>query len=987
MEEATTSAGRLLEALRAARPRADIVAEITKASVRARLFGVPAERPRLGRYEVLAHIGGGAMGTVFRAHDPKLGRDIALKLVQTCGPELRSYVQREARAMARISHPNVVAVHDTDVLDDAVVIAMELVAGPTLRERLRRGKPRWRETLRLMIGACRGLAAAHASGIVHGDFKPENVLLGDDGRARVADFGLARAATEPTDASAGGGTPAYMAPERLRELDRPATDRSDQYSYCLTLAEALCGQRPGPDERASTEHLAAMLRTSPMPRRLRRAVLRGMHPDEARRFASLDELLEELVASAGRGRRRTVVALLAAAATAGAAAALASAPSEPAAMCTEGAALFERAWESGAAAGSREDAIRTNFSASELPHADDIADDLMRAIAAYGARWERSYQDACEATHVRGDQSSALLDARMRCLRTRLAAAEALGDAMSTASDQAITGAGEAIAGLPLVRDCDDLEALMARDDEPVLPLARERLAALGEELAAAEVRFYGSKDAAEMEVATRVRAEAAALGGLTLEAEALSLSARVVELERPHEAVAAWERVLAASARAGVDRLIAEASASMLRHTAHHEGSLDRAAGIEPFAEAAAIRAGELEAMAAFLDAALFVRLVGGELADAHAYLDRADALDRDAKRRGSDGRMREDRARVRLLSTVSQVRQDLGEYDAAGAALDEIAEILQNHQPPSHSDQIAARMLRARLHGAQGAYRQAVDDYAEGIALSEMLHGSDYARLIPVRGNYAQFLRLFGDLDEAEKQDRRAYELARELYGDQHALTATPLLGLGRTALLRGELDTAREMITRAVHDLSESIGADHLYVAHALHALGEVELGAGELREARRVYERALAIAEHAQHDGVAVAVAHRGLGELAIAEERWGQALSHCRRALAREKELFGENEAGLADSLTCVGEAELGAGRTKRAIATLERALALRSDAYAHIERGRTAFSLARALQATDPARAAELAAQAERAFAAAGPVETLYRATSPPGTK
>src|SRR5262245_37690244 len=205
------------------------------------------------------------MGVVYAAYDPELDRRVALKLLHAGGSvEARKRLLREAQAMARLAHPNVIAVHDVGTWGDEVFVAMEFVEGPTLAERVRDEEPGWREVLDLYLQAGEGLAAAHVAGIVHRDFKPQNALVGRDGRVRVLDFGLARGtgALPPREAEEGPdsgaapgllvtpltrsgsrmGTPAYMSPEQFEGL--PADELSDQFSFCVALYEALYGERP-----------------------------------------------------------------------------------------------------------------------------------------------------------------------------------------------------------------------------------------------------------------------------------------------------------------------------------------------------------------------------------------------------------------------------------------------------------------------------------------------------------------------------------------------------------------------------------------------------------------------------------------------------------------------------------------------------------------------------------------------------------------------
>ncbi|MDQ3367773.1 MAG: serine/threonine protein kinase, partial [Myxococcota bacterium] len=215
----------------------DLTGELLQAKVKTRLFGGD-HAPRLGRLVLLDRIGSGAMGTVYAAYDPRLDRQVAVKILHAAGADANVRSLREARALGKLAHPNVIAIHDAGEEDGAVHVVMELVAGVPLRAWLG-GARSWRAVIDVMRDAARGLAAAHQAGLVHRDIKPDNILVGHD-RTRVVDFGLAGASDEPDQE--GGGTPSYMAPEVL--AGAPATAASDQFSFGVALYEALHGERP-----------------------------------------------------------------------------------------------------------------------------------------------------------------------------------------------------------------------------------------------------------------------------------------------------------------------------------------------------------------------------------------------------------------------------------------------------------------------------------------------------------------------------------------------------------------------------------------------------------------------------------------------------------------------------------------------------------------------------------------------------------------------
>ncbi|MGK3959304.1 serine/threonine-protein kinase [Sorangium sp. So ce118] len=278
---------------------------------------------RVGRFTVLDRVGQGGMGIVYAAYDAELDRRVALKLIAPgrFDPEGRSRLVREAQVMARLSHPHVVPIYEIGEHGRDVFVAMEFVDGRTLRE-LSREQPRaWEAVLAAAIEAGRGLAAAHQEGLVHRDVKPDNILIGKDGRARIADFGLARLQHEEDWLPDGGpsagvsrsgslqapltagssfmGTPAYMAPEQAK--GQPATSKSDQWSFCATLHEALHGELPfeGEDLHARLESARRdLLRPAPpgskVPAWVRDALARGLRARPEERWSRLDELLDVL---------------------------------------------------------------------------------------------------------------------------------------------------------------------------------------------------------------------------------------------------------------------------------------------------------------------------------------------------------------------------------------------------------------------------------------------------------------------------------------------------------------------------------------------------------------------------------------------------------------------------------------------------------------------------------------------------------------------
>ncbi len=311
----------------------------------------------VSRYVLSEAIGAGSGGVVYRAHDPELGRMVALKLVrhQAGGATTwgQTRVEAEAAALARLSHPNVVNVHDAGRFEDQVFVIMELVEGAALSRWLRERPRAWREVVAVMADAALGLGAAHAAGLVHRDVKPDNVMVGTDGRARVTDFGLAlvqtTAVSDDAEVRTGttarlAGTPAYMAPEVF--AGRPADARSDQFGFCVTLYAALTGEHPFDEGHApssvrewASAISAGAFRPAPAPDRFPPSVYalvrRGLSPAPQDRHPSMDDLeraLRATITARGRGlpRRRTAAAVVLGIAAAGVVAiAITSHPSKP----------------------------------------------------------------------------------------------------------------------------------------------------------------------------------------------------------------------------------------------------------------------------------------------------------------------------------------------------------------------------------------------------------------------------------------------------------------------------------------------------------------------------------------------------------------------------------------------------------------------------------------------------------------------------------
>jgi tetratricopeptide (TPR) repeat protein/predicted Ser/Thr protein kinase len=418
--------------------------------------GVAATPRNIGRFVIRRQLGAGGMGVVYEAFDEDLARRVALKVLQ---PELsrteegEARLLREARAMAQLEHPNVVTVHDVGTYRGQVFIAMQYVAGQTLRDWLRRDKRPWREVVAAYVSAGRGLVAAHRAGVVHRDFKPDNVLVGDDGGVRVLDFGLARSeggevrvdadtirgdevVETITNTGAIMGTPAYMAPEQHAGTTTDA--RTDQFSFCVALFEALYGVRPF--RGANLAEIAAAVDAhevvdppegNDVPPWLHEIVVRGMRVDPDDRWPSMTALIAALDADPDARRRKLLIRAAIAGAVVAAAVVIvvlamrgrgSGAPS--ANICVPASERLAGVWDDALATELRERATKVDKSYARKAWAS-----IEGELDDFSASWRSVYDAACESDERTRDPQ--LYGQRMACLDRRLLEVEARAGAFA----------------------------------------------------------------------------------------------------------------------------------------------------------------------------------------------------------------------------------------------------------------------------------------------------------------------------------------------------------------------------------------------------------------------------------------------------------------------------------------------------------------------------------------------------------------------------
>jgi eukaryotic-like serine/threonine-protein kinase len=570
------------EMLRYGRPVVDGAAlEHVRERAERKLFGT-AEPARLGRFLLEGPIAGGGMGMVHRAYDPQLDRSVALKLLHPAlqGTGARDRLADEARVLARFRHPNVVAVHDVVELEGQLVIVMELVPGRTLSEWAEEQPRTWREIIAVYHQAGSGLAAAHAVGVIHRDFKPSNAIVGEDGRVRVLDFGLAKvdewartaAGQEPASADVGTGSSGlqggawpggsevsdglptrhrlaqtatgevlgtlhFTAPERL--AGEVATPASDQFSFCVALHCALHGLVPFVgDAPASliTEVLTGRIAHAADGRRvpgwLCALVDRGLAASPSERHPSMAALLEQL--GRERGWRRWRLPILSAIAVAVASLAVLTASRrperDPLETCDGGVAEIADAWNPALRYQVRDALARTG-----TPLYHDIIDRVEAGLDRYRDNWTGAHRDACRA-HLRGVQSSRLLDRRMLCLNRRREDLAAAVQVLLRASPEAADSVVDLVARMPPVASCANIEALEAETDPPATNAERERVARVRTLISRANALDRGGHSHEAQEAAERALAEARRTSYPPVVVEAALLKGRVLMFQQEKE-------------------------------------------------------------------------------------------------------------------------------------------------------------------------------------------------------------------------------------------------------------------------------------------------------------------------------------------------------------------------------------------------------------------------------------------------------------------
>ncbi|MBA2538808.1 MAG: protein kinase [Deltaproteobacteria bacterium] len=850
--------------------------------------GVP-----VGRYLLIEPIGEGGMGVVYAAYDPKLDRRVALKLVrddQSAGERHQARLLREAHAMAKLSHPNVVPIYDVGTFGGRVFLALELVDGAALDDWIEAAKRTPQEVLDVFVEAARGLAAAHDAGLVHRDFKPANVLVGKDGRVRVTDFGLARVdRSDSGEAFAGDeageqgpldqqltvagvvmGTPAYMAPEQRRAIAADA--RSDQFSFCVALYEALYGKHPfaGDDDTRWAAIEAGQLREPPKGTRVsphvRRVLARGLAVDPEDRHASMEALIAALRADPTVVRRRLAIRggiTLAVVGALGTVWAVRD-PSTP--PCRGSEKLLAGVWDDPIKA-----TIEARFAVLGKPFATQAWDRTRKTVDDYTSGWIAMRQEVCKATRVRGDQSEPVMTLRMTCLDHRLDRLRALTTALVAADSDAVVRAADAARSLERLADCADVAALENRIKPPDDARAGQ-VAAMRTRLDELQITFDLGKYEAGRFATTKLAAEAAQLGYRALEAEVQELRAMYLRQGGLQDEEPAWIAAFHAAEAARDERRKARIALRLAHASSFAKLDFKRAAEWLDLGAAIIEAIGgdrELEGLLLHERGNLYIRQ--GQYAESLIWYRKALAV----RQQVSGGQW----AVMETLHNIGIAEKEVGSVENALEALVEATEIVQTMLGPSHPELVEELENLSWVQIAAGKDAAGLVSAQQALELATQVLGPDHPRTGVAMLYAASALNVAKRFDEGARLAHRAIELVTDVERrlDAHTVEGKALAGLGRHREALATLDIG-------LADAEKGLGPTNPALSRVLAEIGTAHLALGNAAAAIPPLERGLALRKDMSADSQGEIAFVLGTAVWKVGKDR-DRALALIRRARA------------------------------------------------------------------------------------------------------
>ncbi len=848
----------------ALRPRVegDFANERVKHEIMAKLFAEPAPAAKIGRFTVIRELGRGGTGVVYAAYDEQLERKIAVKLLHNEGDGADTRLLREAQAMARLSHPHIVSVHEVGTHAGQIYIAMEFVHGTTLAAWLKEQVRGWREVVEVFRQAGSGLAAAHDVGLVHRDFKPQNAMVGTDGRVRVLDFGLARAEGSPdlftnlertadsnnhlhaldTSLTITGslvGTPAFMAPEQFR--GEKADARADQFALCVALYEALYRSRPfAGDSLQDLMHsvLKGEVRDpgGKLPRGLRSAILRGLqlrpearHPNMHAMLAAIDRVVEP------RRRGWLAGAVLGAGLLAGVGG-MVWRNNELREVCTDrGAAEVATVWSP-----ERADAIAAALHASDA-RADETWPLAAARLDSYAQGWQRAVVDACTAGEIRREQSQERYDLRRACLDDRLRALQSTLALFERPEPILAIRAPDIVAGLAPVERCADPQELARQATASTDPGHARMITDLRAELARAEAlrraTLLEESLAALDAIAGRIPADHA-----PLQAELALTRGRVHATAGRHaEAAEALRSAYFTGLRANHEPLAITAAIDMLQLSSEGLNDFPGAERWVRHAQALLAR-GHAPALHADMAAAQGrLALHTGRYADARSQFVRAIAL-------YSEAGLADTPAAAVVLRTLADASLSAGKLDDAEEQLRRALGVLRRDYSPGHAEFAAASHAEGRLALARGDVPGALESFVTARHDLEGLVAVDNPVYLQLTASAAQaYIRneesgramtLLRETLDAVERSCKAAKTVRRLGPELFTLR----LALASLLTRQGDLAEAEATARDVLAEAERTWGPDEPHLASALATIAEVLLAGSRAAEALPLAERA-------------------------------------------------------------------------------------------------------------------------------------------------
>jgi tetratricopeptide (TPR) repeat protein/predicted Ser/Thr protein kinase len=905
------------------------------------------EMPRkIGRHTVLNKLGAGGMGVVYAAYDPELDRKVAIKLMRvaddefvdtTAAAEAQARFLREAQAMARVDHPNVISVYDVGTFVGQVYIAMEFVDGQTLGDWARVEGRTWKDILDAYRSAGEGLSAAHDVGLVHRDFKPDNALIGHDGRVRVLDFGLVRSLDEAVEAvqqdapaasmtastltrvGAVMGTPAYMSPEQF--AGEVVDARSDQFSFFVSLWDGLFGERPF--SGSTFAELAASVtsgKTRPMPKSppiptfVRRAIARGLAAKPDERFASMREVLAELARDPARNMRLLAGGAMLIAAV-GAAAVSSSKPTRivvEGPKCEAGDDRLSARWGP-----EQRDAVRSAFEATEVVYASRSFDAVNARFDEWGDAWAGMYVDACEATHVRGEQSELMLDRRMGCLDDRLDELEMTVAVLSDADAAMMPKAVQAAFGLEAVDRCADTERLLAQIEPPSDPAVREEVDSIRKQIAKVRATYQAGRFGPGLELATATRKRAEATDYDPIIADALyHEGSLLVAAGKYEESEAPLERAFDLALASGDDDVMTRSAAVLTTSIGTRLGRIAEGMRWSNHAQAAVTRFGD--------EGDILSRVINS----------RATLLGRDGKHEEAQ----------RLSVAALEVRR----------------KALGDDHPYTGFMHLNLGIGYVRLHRPEDA----IASLRTALSILEPKLGAEHPHVLANRNAIGVAARTLGDFDLAVEMSQASFDAQRRVLGPEHPTVALTMMSLAGSLGAAGRFDDGIAMMREAIASRTKSIGAEHRDTLSARLSLAVLLFDAGRLEEAERDARATLSAMERIpepQEDDRGGG--HHVLAGIARDQQRWDVARREAAAAARIWAKLHGEGSVRAIEGLERVADIALRSGRVDEARKIFERAHAGLDETADKRLRSLVAAGLALSIP-DDPARAADLAKQA-----------------------